>query len=109
MGTAFADGTTGSRSRMDNSATGARGGDAGSSPSTSNVPASTGQTGDGTPTIAYGNTDTKAIEGTTSIETGVGATPNGTSPRKAPLVAMQKAPSQVIKESNRPFLGVCKT
>jgi|GEM_PF-3983901 len=91
MTSAFADATTGSRSKMDNSASGARGGDAattaGTSPSTSNAPASTGQTGDGTPTTAYGNTDPKAIEGTTSngntsIGTGVGATPNGTSPKK---------------------------
>ena len=86
MSTAFADTTTGSRSKMDNSATGARGGDAGTtagnSPSTSNAPASTGQTGDGTPTTAYGNTDPKAVEGTTSIGTGVGSTPNGTSPKK---------------------------
>ena len=82
LSTAFADSTTGSRSKIDNSATGARGGDAGSSPSTINAPSSTGQTGDGTPTTAYGNTDPKAVEGTTSIGTGVGSTPNGTSPKK---------------------------
>ena len=86
LSTAYAYTTTSSRSKMDNSAAGARGGDAGStagsSPSTSNAPSSTGQTGDGTPTTAYGNTDHKAIEGTTSIGTGVGSTPNGTSPKK---------------------------
>ena len=89
MSTAFADSTTGSRSKMDNSATGTRGGDAGTSagtsPSTSNAPASTGQTGDGTPTTAYGNTDPKAVQGTTSIGTGVGSTPNGTSPKKGTI------------------------